>query len=443
MRSYNLSKQVSVLSNSDEYYLYNWFNDIGVSIEPKNITQIQDDKVVFADEFSADHIKFLCENTFISNNKLPVSFYETEFNKQLKKEQDSLRLILLPAGYACNFRCLYCYENHEDASRFKDEHNDKIFSLLQSKNAKQVHIEYFGGEPLLNYKWIISFQNRIKDFKHTASMTTNGYLLTEDKFLSLLENNVRTFQITIDGVKETHNKLRIKCDGSGTYETIINNLKKISQTQEKFTIILRCNFNQNTSSAESRKKFFNNLEFLQNDFRFRIIFRPIGLYSEANGTTTQTTIDACHKGQYDMQNIWESEAQEKGFLIGDLGLFTQTAGFVCYASKNTTYTITPTFEVLKCTLAVDKDYNKFGTLTNHLNLDTNKIKKWEEYIQLDSKCKDCFFFFQCMGRSCVLNNFLSKAKKCPIKPNNERFLVEKIRKQKEILKRTVRDEKNI
>lgn len=39
-------------------------------------------------------------------------------------------------------------------------------------------------------------------------MTTNGYLLDKDKFEQLMEYEVRSFQITLDGTAETHDRYR-------------------------------------------------------------------------------------------------------------------------------------------------------------------------------------------------------------------------------------------
>ncbi|WP_158652350.1 radical SAM/SPASM domain-containing protein, partial [Helicobacter felis] len=422
-------------------YLYNWFNDIGVAIEPRYIAGLTKHKIAFTNDFPAQHFEFLTQNAFLVDEAFLKGFYQREFDKQIQKEQNELHLILLPAGDACNFRCVYCYENHEDTARFKQLHSDKIFDLIERNRDKSIRIEYFGGEPLLNLKWILEFQERIAHIPHTASMTTNGYLLSQENMQALVQRNVKAFQITIDGLKEQHDKMRPKCGGSGSYNQIMGNIKAISTLKESFRVMLRCNFNQHSSSLEQRAQFFKNLDFIKGDYRFALLFRPIGLYSDGNNTTTPERKQACHSGAPDMQGTWEREAQEQGFLLGDLGMLTQIAGSVCYASKSSNLTINPKLEVLKCTIALNQDHNKFGNLQEGLKLEAHKLEAWEEYIQFDPACKNCFFFFQCMGRSCVLKNYLSKAKKCPIVPKNAPFLVAKIRKQKEILKKAMSDEK--
>ena len=418
-------------------YLYNWYNDIGVNIEHENIHSIEKRKITFADKFQQEHIDFLKENYFISETDFSKDFYIKEYNKQIQKEQDELHLILLPAGYACNFDCVYCYENHNDNSRFKGKHSDIVFDLIKQKNPKKLHIEYFGGEPLLGLSWILDFEERIKDIKHTSSMTTNGYLLSKENFKALIDRNVTTFQITLDGIAKTHDKLRIKFGGGKTYDTILNNLKDIHTLKDNFKIILRCNFNQSNTSQDYRQEFFKNIAFTQNDYRFTLIFRPIGLYSESNGTTTQRNIDACYTGTENIKHIWEHEAQNQGYLLGDIGLYALVGGTICYASKESCYVITPNFEVLNCTIAVDQNINKFGYIKDNLEINDEKFENWKKYSKFDESCTKCFYFFQCMNRSCPLHNLEKQKKCCPINHSDEKYMVKMIKRQKNILEGTL------
>ncbi|WP_162983068.1 radical SAM protein [Helicobacter mehlei] len=174
--------------------------------------------------------------------------------------------------------------------------SDKIFEFIAHNQDKRIRIEYFGGEPLLNLKWILAFQERIAHIKHTASMTTNGYLLSQENMQALVQRNVKAFQITLDGLKEQHDKMRPKCGGGGSYDQIMGNIKAISALKEHFYIMLRCNFNQHSSSPEQRAQFFKNLDFINGDHRFALLFRPIGLYSEGNNTITPERKQACHSG---------------------------------------------------------------------------------------------------------------------------------------------------
>ena len=60
-----------------------------------------------------------------------------------------------------------------------------------------------------------------------SSMTTNGYFLDCATFEKLSAYNLIDIQITIDGLKQTHDMQRVLKDGSPTFDKIINNLIEI------------------------------------------------------------------------------------------------------------------------------------------------------------------------------------------------------------------------
>lgn len=434
MRKYFLIKQVSVIDRQEKYYFYNWMNDIGVSIEKYYIDEINDNEVTFNQKFSEEYIKYLFEKKFFKDSNFSIDFYKKEYQEQISKENNILNLILLPSGYSCNFRCLYCYENHLSSKMYGEKESDQIFSIIQKNKNKILSIEYFGGEPLLNLKWILSFQKRILHItKCVSSMTTNGYLLTKQNFLSLVNVNVKSFQVTLDGIQKYHDNFRPKANGESTFQKIFKNIKDISTLKENFIFVIRCNFNETTSSEEDRSSFFELFNFLKGDYRFRFIFRPIGLYSDANGTTTEKNIEVLCR-RTDFKDLWEKEAQKRGFLLGDLKMYVSKGGSICYASKRSTIVLDNDLQILKCTVAVDRDFNHFGNIKEGINIDDRKIERWEEYISFNKKCSECFFFFQCMGRSCVLKNFNQKKNACPINKGDKRKILDKIILQKENLK---------
>ncbi len=63
---------------------------------------------------------------------------------------------------------------------------------------------------------------------YSASITTNGFLLTSSKFEKLVrEYDVTNFQITIDGDGESHDSQRVLKNQKGSYARILDNLPKI------------------------------------------------------------------------------------------------------------------------------------------------------------------------------------------------------------------------
>ncbi len=121
---------------------------------------------------------------------------------------------------ACNLNCKHCYLGDK-----KPKHMDiKTFTcILQTCKDKGVKvIEYSGGEPLLHPEFE-KFVSLGKEMGFFQMLFTNGMLRANPKYFDII-------QVSIDGTKEHHEKIRGK---EGIFEKILENLefyKKHTQT---------------------------------------------------------------------------------------------------------------------------------------------------------------------------------------------------------------------
>jgi uncharacterized protein len=145
--------------------------------------------------------------------------------------------------YDCNLRCPYCFQDH---MRTDPRHGnllkvmqhamvDRIFAAIPSieashgfeQGAPLRDITLFGGEPLLEasrpvVEYIVESALRMGPAKFSA--ITNGTELSAYKGL-LSPHKISSLQITIDGPPEEHDRRRVRADGTGTYESIIQNIR--------------------------------------------------------------------------------------------------------------------------------------------------------------------------------------------------------------------------
>lgn len=143
----------------------------------------------------------------------------------------NLSLTIAPTS-ACNFRCPYCYEegiNH--VSMNEETKKDLIKFLEHYKSISSLSISWYGGEPLLTFNLIEKLTNDILNFyedsiNYSASMVTNGYLLTPTITQKLVDLKINHIQITLNGDKSVHDSRRVLADKSGTFDTIIHNIKE-------------------------------------------------------------------------------------------------------------------------------------------------------------------------------------------------------------------------
>lgn len=141
----------------------------------------------------------------------------------------------------CNLRCSYCFNGDKTTKRMSFETAKKCvdFILKEASEAninllngkqRQVELQFWGGEPLLEWDMIkdlvdYSENSHYKDVRVNFSGTTNGTLLTPEKFDFMQDHQV-FFMVSLDGTPETHNRYRKFVDGRGSQEDTIYNVKE-------------------------------------------------------------------------------------------------------------------------------------------------------------------------------------------------------------------------
>lgn len=183
----------------------------------------------------------------------------------------------------CNFRCKYCYESFENRKMTKDVCDRLIKYVAKNISAYSgLHISWFGGEPLVAkdviYYLSEAFMAICKRGKktYTANITTNGYLLDYETFNKLINYHVLKFQVTIDGLPAEHDNNRVLCNGSGTFQKIIENIISIKNLCKsgRFNFVIRTNFNK--KSINNIPEYIEYLEkTLENDSRFSLFVRTV------------------------------------------------------------------------------------------------------------------------------------------------------------------------
>ncbi|MGB9694864.1 MAG: thioether cross-link-forming SCIFF peptide maturase [Caldisericaceae bacterium] len=149
-----------------------------------------------------------------------------------------LKSMCLNVAHSCNFACKYCF-----AKKGSYGGNDEIMSQeIARKSIDYLHdnsparetleIDFFGGEPFLAFETVRSTieyaRNKYKDKKWRFTITTNGSLLTQEREQFLYDNDV-SIVLSLDGDKKTNDKYRLLKNGDGTFDIIIDKIKKVAE----------------------------------------------------------------------------------------------------------------------------------------------------------------------------------------------------------------------
>lgn len=339
---------------------------------------------------------------------------------QENHRNDILELILL-ASEDCNFRCTYCYEDFKRGTMRPDV-RASIKKLVESrlKTMRELKISWFGGEPLYGLEAIddlapfFAETAKREGLRFSSHMTTNGYLLTDDVAGRLLSWGINDFQITLDGLPEHHNKHRPGRDGSGTYQTIYDNLVKLSERDEDFSVTIRVNFDK--TNIDGLEAFLNSLqEKFSNDDRFTLSFHAVGKW----GGDNDANLDVCGKDEaHDKHMKLKSVARSLGLRVtSGWRPGTSLGTKVCYAVRPYNFIVGASGDLMKCTIDLNKkDRNIVGKIRpdGSLDLNTDKMALWTEpAFERDTGCQSCHMLPACQGVHCPQIRMDHNKRPCP------------------------------
>lgn len=389
-----------VESHNADHFLMRIKSDLSESFCEEELSQLYERGfIVAADEDEIEKIRF-AYNTIANGSILSITIILTR---------------------NCNFRCRYCYETFENKNLSGDI-CERLIKFIRKNITRYsgLHISWFGGEPLLcldtiemlSKKMIAICKKTKKIF--TSSITTNGYFLTNDVFARLLKCHVYKYQVTIDGTKELHDKNRVKADGLGTFEHIIENISNIRKIPSNlFSFVIRTNFSKNSMPIISQ--YINYLEhLLSGDQRFSLLIRTVSYLGGNDEILNQSADDFVD--YKDRQIIFDTASR----AVNNLPLYAhfemlQIGMCVCYAGLHNHFVLDTDGTLRKCTCNLDDNLNVIGFLEEDGNIKYNYtlINKWIGNFTNRNECLNCSFLPVCMQKNCPATTVYNLKVGCP------------------------------
>ena len=283
-----------------------------------------------------------------------------------------------------------------------EQHYSLLLNLIKKAididKKKVISVCWFGGEPLLKIDDIVSFNNRIineisnKEIVLVSGITTNGVLLSKTKFNLLLDNNITSFQITLDGY--VHDRQRIFKNGLGSFDIILKNILEALTIKRDFKIVLRVNI----TNEDFDFSFYDLFTEFSNDNRLQFLVRPVSKWGDES-FDLPIFIDQ-QKINENLQRHHEY-IKSKGLLLCEDQKY-DLLKYACYASSKSTYVIRANGNISKCTVALEDDLNNIGFLdldNGKMFIDKEKEKNWIE-DDISDKCLNCSNLARCYNRVC-------------------------------------------
>lgn len=403
--------------HSDGYLLlYNTFTGAFIAVEPKT-KQVVKNILLSPNEIEKSTEKdiLLQQGFLIDDSFNEIAQIKSRF-EYFKNNNNLISFTILPTEN-CNFKCPYCFIYDRRGLVMQSCVYEGIFNRIKKviKPGLKLTLNWFGGEPTLEKKAILSFMGKVQtlfkeypESKLYSTIVTNGYLLDSKTFRDFLRSGISIYQVTLDGNEITHNKTRMLKDGSGTFKRIVNNLKDIKNSLNKdddFEFMIRVNFLKDQDKEVDEiinlfKKIFGE------DKRFHIYFRAVYDIETCrqDSQNISSQIYQAVNGIKKQADYYLQASEEIGRLENTLPIVSPVPNPIpgwCSAQRVHSYIIGADGTVSKCETYIGKSDKSSGKINKNGEIEEiNTSEEWNESIFDNPKytvCMECKFLPICQG----------------------------------------------
>ncbi len=208
---------------------------------------------LLADQYSREDILEAMDDIgYLADNEMLYADDSQVTTDMLEGRGAVIKAMCLHVAHDCNMTCKYCFGDkgayEGERSLLSPEIGRKAidFLLQHSGNRRNLEIDFFGGEPLMNFdvvKHLVAYGREAeksygKNIRFT--ITTNGLLLDDAKS-DYINKNMDNVILSIDGRPEVNDNMRRTVNDKGTYDIIIKNYLRFVE-ERKGTYYVRGTF---------------------------------------------------------------------------------------------------------------------------------------------------------------------------------------------------------
>ena len=194
--------------------------------------------------------------------------------KEFRKNAGRVKALCLHICHDCNLRCDYCFASGGTYNTARDYMSAEVgmkavdFLISDSGNIKNLEIDYFGGEPLMNFDVVKKITEYAKKRASEAgkrfsfTMTTNCLLLNDGK-ARWLNEEMDNVVLSIDGRESVHNAVRHTVSGKNAYPVIAENALRFRHIRGDRKYYVRGTFTSKNLDFTEDVKALNDMGFDQ------------------------------------------------------------------------------------------------------------------------------------------------------------------------------------
>ena len=345
-------------------------------------------------------------------------FTEDVYEKYLDSFQNRetvVKALCLHIAHDCNLACKYCFagegEYHGQRALMSLDVGKKALDFLVQNSGNRVNLEvdFFGGEPLLNWqvvKDLVAYGRSLEEPNHKKfrfTLTTNGVLL-DDEVLEFANKEMSNVVLSIDGRKEIHDLMRPHRGGQGSYDEVVPKYKKVAESRNQMDYYVRGTFTRNNLD------FAEDVKHLADEGFEQISVEPVVARPEEEYALRMEDVPAILK-EYDELALEYIRRKKAGKGFNFFHFMINLEGGPCVAKRlsgcgsGTEYlAVTPWGDLYPCHQFVGQEEFLMGNVEEGiLRTDIqDKFKACNVYAK--DQCRDCFAKFYCSG-GCAANAY--------------------------------------
>ena len=334
---------------------------------------------------------------------------------EFKNRETVVKALCLHIAHDCNLACKYCFaeegEYHGRKALMSFEVGKKALDFLVASSGNRVNLEvdFFGGEPLLNWqvvKDLVAYGRSLEEPHHKKfrfTLTTNGVLLN-DETLEFANKEMANIVLSIDGRQKIHDLMRPHRGGEGSYDEVVPKYKKVAESRKQMNYYVRGTFTRNNLD------FAEDVKHLADEGFEQISVEPVVAADTEEYALREEDLPVI-LSEYDKLALEYIRRKKEGKGFNFFHFMIDLEGGPCVAKRlsgcgsGTEYlAVTPWGDLYPCHQFVGQEQFLMGNVdTGIVRTDIrDTFKTCNVYAK--EKCRDCFAKFYCSG-GCAANAY--------------------------------------
>lgn len=341
--------------------------------------------------------------------------FEPMAGKLKEKTAGVVKALCLHISHNCNLNCSYCFAsqgkyNGERAVMSYEVGKQALdFLVANSGTRRNLEVDFFGGEPLMNFdviKQLVAYARSIekeakKNFRFT--LTTNGMLIDDD-VIDFANREMSNVVLSLDGRKEIHDRFRVDYAGNGSFDKIVPKFQKLVQARGGKDYYMRGTF------THANPDFLEDIKVMLDLGFNELSMEPVVCSEDDPSALTKEDMPIIFD-QYEKLAELMIERRKEGRPFTFYHYMIDLSGGPCIYKRisgcgsGTEYmSVTPWGDLYPCHQFVGEEKFKLGDIWNGVsNTEVqDEFKSCNVYAR--SECHDCWAKLYCSG-GCAANAY--------------------------------------